>query len=147
MRDPEHRPTNSKERAKTTLRTWLTLSLLLIVVIGLVWYWEGENFSDRAVAGTYTFQQNGEILTLVLSPDHTFHQELNSAGIVRRAEGGWRVSGEGHIAFSSEFLKASGEEMSPAGQAYGQIENRFGLVSITLAPHPDGPRLHKKLFP
>ena len=120
--------------------------LLLTVTLGLFWYGEGENFSDGAVCGKYTFQQNGEAVTLVLTPDHRFHQELESAGTVRRADGNWRVSGEGHIAFSSEFLKVRGEEMSPAGQAYGQIENWFGIVSITLAPNPDGPKFDKKLF-
>jgi hypothetical protein len=125
---------------------WVGVVLLLTLTLGLFWYWEGENFSDGAVSGTYTFQLNGEKSILVLTPDHRFQQELDGPGAVRRAEGSWRVSGEGHIAFSSEFLKVSGEEMSPAGQAYGQIENWFGIVSITLAPNPDGPRFHKKLF-
>jgi hypothetical protein len=124
----------------------LGLIFLLIVVIGVFWYWEGENFSDGAVSGTYVLQLNGETSALVLRSDHSFQQELDVAGTVRRTEGTWRVSGEGHIAFSGEFLKVSGEEMSPAGQAYGQIENRFGLVSITLAPNPDGPRFREKLF-
>jgi len=131
---------------KVTGGAWVAVILLLTVVLGLFWYWEGENFSDGAVCGTYTLRQNGEVVTLVLTPDHRFQQELDGPGAVRRAEGSWRVSGEGHIAFSSEFLKVSGEEMSPAGQAYGQIENWFGIVSITLAPNPDGPRFHKKLF-
>ena len=131
---------------KVTGGAWVAVILLLTVALGLFWYWEGENFSDGAVCGTYTLRQNGEVVTLVLTPDHRFQQELDGPGAVRRAEGSWRVSGEGHIAFSSEFLKVSGEEMSPAGQAYGQIENWFGIVSITLAPNPDGPRFHKKLF-
>jgi len=131
---------------KVTGGAWVAVILLLTVVLCLFWYWEGENFSDGAVCGTYTLRQNGEVVTLVLTPDHRFQQELDGPGAVRRAEGSWRVSGEGHIAFSSEFLKVSGEEMSPAGQAYGQIENWFGIVSITLAPNPDGPRFHKKLF-
>jgi hypothetical protein len=132
---------------KMSAAVWLGLIFLLIVVIGVFWYWEGENFSDGAVSGTYVLQLNGERSTLVLRPDHSFQQELDSAGTVRRAEGNWHVFGEGGIAFSKEFLKVSGEEMGPSGRAYGQIENWFGLVSITLAPNPDGgPRFRKKLF-
>ncbi|MFY9646963.1 MAG: hypothetical protein WAK29_17420 [Terriglobales bacterium] len=131
---------------KLTVPSWVGLVFLLTVVVGTFWYWDAENFSASAVSGTYTHHLRGETSTLVLKPDGSFQQELDVAGTVRRAEGSWRVSGEGHIAFSGEFLKVSGEEMSPAGQAYGQIEKWFGVVSITLAPNPDGPRFHKKLF-
>jgi hypothetical protein len=131
---------------KMTVPAQLGVIFLLIIAIWVFWYWEGENFSDGAVSGTYALQLNGEASNLVLRPDHSFQQELDSAGTVRRAEGSWRVSGEGHIAFSTEFLKVSGEEISPAGQAYGQIKNWFRLISITLAPNPDGPTFHKKWF-
>jgi hypothetical protein len=124
----------------------LGVILLLVVAIPTFWYWEGENFSDGTVSGTYFLQLNGESSTLVLRPDHSFQQELDSAGTVKRVEGNWRVFGEGHIAFSPEFLKVSGEELSPAEQVYGQIQNWFGLVSITLAPNPNGPTFHKELF-
>ena len=131
---------------RMTVLAWLGVIFLFTIVIGVFWYWEGENFSVGTVSGTYDLKLSGEASTLVLRPDHSFQQELDSAGIVRRVEGSWRLSGEGHIAFSREFLQLSGEEMSPAGQAYGQIENWFGLVSITLAPNPNGPRFHKRLF-
>jgi hypothetical protein len=131
---------------RMTVVGWLGVIFLFTIVIGVFWYWEGENFSVGTVSGTYDLKLSEEASTLVLRPDHSFQQELDSAGIVRRVEGSWRISGEGHIAFSREFLQLSGEEMSPAGQAYGQIENWFGLVSITLAPNPNGPRFHKRLF-
>jgi len=131
---------------RMTVLAWLGVIFLFTIVIGVFWYWEGENFSVGTVSGTYDLKLSEEASTLVLRPDHSFQQELDSAGIVRRVEGSWRISGEGHIAFSREFLQLSGEEMSPAGQAYGQIENWFGLVSITLAPNPNGPRFHKRLF-
>ena len=128
------------------MRMTLVVIFLLVISIPIFWYWEGENFSDGAVYGTYALSLDGETSSLILTRDHLFRQQLDNAGTVKRAEGSWRVSGEGHIAFSKDFLKVPGEEMSPAGQAYGQIENWFGLVSITLAPNPDGPRFHKKLF-
>jgi len=139
--------TGRERRAmKVTGAAWAAVILLLTVALGLFWYWEGENFSDGAVCGTYTLRQNGEAVTLVLTPDHRFQQELESAGTVRRAEGGWHIFGEGGIGFSEEFLNVTGEEMGPSGRPYGQIRNWFGIVSITLAPNPGGPRLHKKLF-
>jgi hypothetical protein len=124
----------------------LGVIFLLITAIFTFWFWEGENFSDRAVAGTYTLQLRGEKATLVLKPDHSFQQELDSAGTVKRAEGGWSVFGEGHIELSKEFLILPGQETSPSGAAYGVIVNRFGFVSIAMNPNGDGPRFHKNLF-
>ena len=120
--------------------------VLLVCVAFAFWYVEAGNFSDGKMSGTYILQQGGEMSTLILGLDHSFHQQLNRSGAVSRAEGSWRISGEGHIAFSKEFLKVSGQEMSPAGQGYGQIENWFGLVSINLAPNPGGPTFRRKLF-
>ena len=131
---------------ESVLRRSIGGILLLICLIFVIWYVEAGNFSDSKISGTYILQQGGEMSTLILERNHSFQQQLDRSGTVKRAEGSWRVSGEGHIAFSREFLRVSGEEMSPAGQAYGQIENWFGLVSITLAPNPNGPRFHKKLL-
>ena len=132
--------------SESTTRKSIGAVLLLVCVTFTFWYVEAGNFSDSKMSGTYILQQGGEMSTLILGLDHSFQQQLDRSGIVSRAEGSWRVSGEGHIAFSKEFLKVSGEEMSPAGQAYGQIENWFGLVSIALAPNPDGPTFRKKWF-
>jgi len=74
----------------------VVLSLLVITIPGF-WYWEGENFSDGAVCGTYALRLDGETSSLSLTRDHAFRQELDTAGTVRRAQGSWRVSGEGHI--------------------------------------------------
>lgn len=135
-----------------TVRTFLMLlamSLLLIAAIFTFWFWEGENFSESAVSGTYTVRIDGEKSTLILRPDHSFQQQLDSGGTVKRAEGTWSVFGEGHIEFSPEFLILTGEEISPSGAggaAYGVIVNRFGFVSIALNRDGDGPKFHKKWF-
>jgi hypothetical protein len=131
---------------KMNTRASIGVILLLVAALGLFWYSEGGNFSDHAVSGTYILQLNDEVSTLVLRPDHSFQQSLDRPGSTRRADGNWRISGEGHIAFSAEFIAVSGEEMSATGQAYGQVENWFGLMSIVLAPNPNGPRFHKRLF-
>jgi hypothetical protein len=126
--------------------TGLGVIFVLITAIFTFWFWEAGNFSGRAVSGTYVIQLHGEKETLILRADHSFQQELDSGGTGKRAEGGWSVSGEGHIEFSPGFLSLAGEEVSPSGAAYGVIVNRFGFVSIALNPDGDGPRFHKKLF-
>jgi hypothetical protein len=119
---------------------------VIFISIWVFWFRQANNFSDSAVSGTYVLQGNRDTSTLVLRTDHIFVQELNSAGSSKHAEGTWKTSSEGHIEFSKEFLKLSGQQLNPAGQAYGQIDNQFGLLSLTLAPNPDGPRFHKRLF-
>ena len=44
---------------KKTKATRLGIAFLLTGIVAVFWYWEGENFSDRAVSGTYTFRLNG----------------------------------------------------------------------------------------
>ena len=132
-----------------TVRTFLMLlAMIFLLMAGIFTFWfrEGENFGEGAVSGTYTVRSDGEKSTLILRADHSFQQELDSGGTVKRAEGKWHVFGEGGIAFSGEFLQVSGEVMGPGGEAYGQIRNLFGFVSIALNPDGDGPRFHKKLF-
>jgi hypothetical protein len=122
------------------------VTILLAYLIFAFYYVEAGNLSDSAVSGTYTLQLRDEKSTLTLNPDHSFQQELERAGAVLHAHGEWRLSGEGHIAFSGEFLRVSGQELSTAGQAYGQVRNRFGLLSMTLAPDSGGPSFRKKVF-
>jgi hypothetical protein len=105
----------------TTARLSVTF-LLIIIGIGVFWYWEGENFTDGAVSGTYVFRLNGETSTLVLRSDHVFEQELESAGMLRRAEGSWSVFGEGHIEFSPELLRVSGAEISASERPTGRLK-------------------------
>ena len=131
---------------RNVLRRTIGTAVLLILLTFVFWYVQAGDFSDSDVSGTYILQQNDETSTLILRPDHSFQQEVVETGKVTRADGIWRVSGEGHIAFSAEFLRVHGEQVSPAGQAYGQIHNWFGLVSITLPPDPSGPRFRRKLF-
>ena len=139
----------SGERMKMTVRTFLMLlAMIFLLMAGIFtfWFWEGENFGEGAVSGTYTVRSDGEKSTLILRADHSFQQELDSGGTVKRAEGTWSVSGEGHIEFSPGFLSIAGEGVSPSGAAYGVIVNRFGFVSIALNPDGDGPKFHKEWF-
>lgn len=142
---------NNETLPRTSPRKLLRSSLILIALFAVFafWYVEASNFSDGNVPGTYELRRDGEWSILVLQGDHTFHQRLYSGATTKSASGSWRLfpsDSQSHIQLSKEFLKLSGQELNPDGTAYGQLENYFGLLSITMAPNPDGPRLHKKLF-
>src|ERR1035441_3755854 len=110
------------------------LRILFVVLICFVlWYTVASDYGDGVTSGTYHLAQNGETSTLVLKPDHTFQQELNKLGNVKRAAGTWRRFGEGAIEFSKECVRVSGQELGQDGTPYGEIHKRFGLlVSLTL---------------
>jgi hypothetical protein len=48
---------------------------------------------------------------LVLKPDHTFEQAINSLGVTKQAKGSWSLGQNGDIVFSKDFLKTSGEPL------------------------------------
>jgi hypothetical protein len=123
------------------------LLAFLAIVLFCFWYWEAENYSQSSMSGTYTFHSEKEKSILVLRADHTFQQELERDGNVKRASGSWRITGLGHISFSREFLMMSGEESCYEEPACGLVRNNFGFVSFALGLTPDeGPTFHKRLF-
>jgi hypothetical protein len=74
-----------------------------------------------------------------------FQQELGRSGHVEHAQGEWRLFGEGHAAFSEQFLTIHGEPLDSDGTAYGVVKKSFGILpSICLDPSPGGPTYHKK---
>src|SRR5579859_3203035 len=67
--------------------------------------------------------------TLFLNKDQSFQQELSRDGKVERTQGSWRRLGEGGVVFSKEFLKVSGQEIRPDGQA--APESRWAAACCT----------------
>ena len=126
---------------------WLIGGVVIFIVLFWVGYTIIADYGDEVVSGTYTLDLNGERSTLVLKGDHTFQQELSRSGHVEHAQGEWGLFGEGHIAFSQQFLTIHGEELSSGGTAYGVVKKSFGILpSICLDPNPGGPTYHKKPF-
>ena|SRR6202035_1176614 len=125
----------------------VTGGILLLILVFWVWYSVAADYGYSAVSGTYTFRLNGEASTLVLRKDHTFQQELTHQGRVERAQGNWRRIGEGGVVFSKEFLRVSGQEVRPDGEADGEVQKRFlGLfLSIRFNPEPNGPSFYRKV--
>jgi hypothetical protein len=121
--------------------------ILLSILLFWVWYSVAANYDYGALAGTYVFDGSGEKCTLYLRPDRTFAQELSRSGEIQKSQGHWDRYGQAHVSFSNEFLKLSGEEMNADGQAHGQFDKTLGIFPIlVLAPLPNGPQFHKKLF-
>jgi hypothetical protein len=123
---------------------WIAFS----AIVFWVWYTVAADYGYRAVSGTYVLRRDGETSTLVLRQDRSFQQELTQDGKRTRAQGTWRRFGEGNIAFSKEFLKASVQETGSDEEVYGRVEKKFlGLIpSIVFDPDSGGPTFHKKLF-
>ena len=125
----------------------VTVGVFLSIVLLLVWYWVYAQNDYGALAGTYVFRGNGETCTLYLRPDRTFVQEVSHSGEIQRAQGSWHRYGEAHVSFSDGFLKLSGEELNADGQAHGQFDKTLGIFPIlVLAPLPNGPTFHRRLF-
>jgi hypothetical protein len=125
----------------------LAFGIILLIILFCVWYSVAANYDYGALAGTYIFHGNGETCTLYLRPDRTFVQDLSRSGEIQKSQGRWDRYGEAHVSFSSEFLKLSGEEMNANGQAHGQFDKTLGIFpTLVLAPLPNGPQFHKKLF-
>jgi hypothetical protein len=121
--------------------------VVLLILLFCGWYSVADNYGDGAISGIYALRSNVDASTVVLRPDHSFQQELNHSGEVKHAEGRWHRSGESGIEFSKEFLKVSGQELGPQGEAFGHVKRKFGLfLSIALNPEPGGPTFQKKLF-
>jgi hypothetical protein len=125
----------------------MVLWILFAIVLFCAWWYVAFNYGYSALTGTYVFHRSGEVCTLYLRPDRTFVQELSRSGESQKSQGHWHRYGESHVSFSNEFLKLSGEEMNAAGEAHGEFGKTLGIFPfLVLAPLPDGPRFHKKLF-
>jgi hypothetical protein len=125
------------------------LLLLIAILLFWTWYWKAVDYSDNAIAGTYTYAGNGETSTLVLKKDQTFQQELNRGGTSEHAQGNWRRYGEGGIAFSKGFVPVATVKAESDGRMRGEVRKVFlELVPvIVLGPDRDnGPRFHRSFF-
>jgi hypothetical protein len=102
-------------------------TILLLPVLCFFWLLEAMNYGDSVAAGTYHFARNGEASTLVLRPDHTFHQQLTRSEQTSHAEGTRRRVGESGVSFSKEFLVVSGDEPEPDGTTFSELRKTLGL--------------------
>jgi hypothetical protein len=117
-----------------------------------------SDYDYGALAGTYSFDENGVASTLVLRPDRSFHQEVVRRGQREVADGNWRRSGMAGVNFSREFLRLPGaktftEEFGMSygneddSEFYGHFDKIVGIYPIlNLNANPPGPTLYWKWF-
>jgi len=115
--------------------------LVILTLLFCAWYSIAADYGYKAVSGKYRFQGEDEISTLILTPDHSFRQELNRSGTTEHARGSWQRIGEGGVVFSKEFLRVKGQTARQDGQVDGEIVKRYlELVpSIAFETEPGGP--------
>jgi hypothetical protein len=135
------------QKAKKNRLAVAAAAFLLMLVLFTGWYAVAANYDYPALSGVYVLNQNAEKCVLDLHSDRTFTEELVRSGNVQRATGTWHRYGESHVSFSQEFLTLAGQELNASGEPHGEFGKRLGLFPIlTLAPLPNGPKLHKHFF-
>ena len=102
---------------------WL---LFVFVVLWFGYSWIAD-YGDRVASGTYAAVVDGQTSTLLLRPDHTFHQVRIANGMSAQADGTWRRFGEGGLVFSKSFLAMPHEQISADGSAYGALYKTLGV--------------------
>jgi len=75
----------------------------------VLWYGRVDPSPTNTVSCTYTGDENGVSASLVVKPDHTFEQVINTLGVTKQAKGSWSFGQNGDIVFSKDFLKISGD--------------------------------------
>ena len=134
--------TPKEKRFDRTLAGAILLALFLLCF----WYVKAESIFDEDVPGTYTLHHGQLAVSLTITPDHRFQEEIRTVDKVERAEGTWHISGQGHIGFSREFIVLPGQEICYENPSCGSISNSFGFMSISLGLNTPGLRFRKNLF-
>jgi hypothetical protein len=120
---------------------------LIFFIVFACWYYEGDNFTDKNIPGSYVADgsQNSDILTLL--PDHTYEQSALLSGRQAKASGIWRLMGnaDAHIMFEGSFLDAPAAAVGQDDHyAFGMFDNLFGYLTLTLQSDSTPLIFHKK---
>lgn len=107
-------------------------SLIAVFACFVTWFVLASDYGDHVYIGEYHLFNRLERSRLVLRPNHTFFQELIRDSSKQTAEGTWRSSGLGGIAFSKELLVVSGQDLAGDGTAYGDIKKAFGIIPMSI---------------
>ena len=128
------------EAMKALVLTAKAIALLLgafaIFWFGYIWI---ADYGDGVASGTYEALAEGQRTTLVLRPDHTFHQTRVSSGATLQGDGTWRRIGEGGIVLSGSVLALPGQRLMPNGDAYATLNKTAGIwphSSLSTPPRP-----------
>jgi len=129
----------------TTKAAALCLGVLAIFWFGYIWV---ADYGDGVASGTYEAIADGQRTTLVLSPDHTFHQTRVSSGVPMQGNGTWRRIGEGGLVFSGAILALPHQRLMQNGDAYATLNKTAGIWPpfISLDSTTTAPIYRKSLF-
>jgi len=113
----------------------------------VLWYGKVDLSPTNTVSGTYAGDENGVSASLVLKPDHTFAQAINTLGVAKQAKGSWSLGQNGDIVFSKDFLKTSGEPLRSDETASAEDPKGSNLqIQIALTTSSGVPTFRKKQF-
>ena len=122
----------------------LFLGVIVIFWFGYIWV---ADYGDGVASGTYEARANGQKTTLLLRPDHTFHQTSVSSGVSVQADGTWRRIGEGGLVFSGPILVLPHQRLMQNGDAYATLYKTWGIWPfISLDSTATAPIYRKSLF-
>ena len=123
----------------------LLLGALAVFWFGYIWI---ADYGDRVASGTYEALADGQKTTLVLRPDHTFHQTRVNSGVLVQGDGTWRRIGEGGLVFSGAVLALPHQRLMPNGDAYATLYKTAGIWPpfISLDSTTAAPIYRKSLF-
>lgn len=124
---------------------FLFLGVITIFWFGYIWV---ADYGDGVASGTYEALADGQRTTLVLRPDHTFHQTRVNSGVTVQGDGTWRRIGEGGLVFSGAILALPHQRLMPNGDAYASLNKTAGIwpVFISLDSTTTAPIYRKSLF-
>ena len=102
----------------------LIVGVCLVLWFGYAWV---ADYGDGVASGTYKAVSDGTETTLVLEPDHSFHQtRVGAKGPVSGA-GTWRRFGESGLVFSGSMLQLPHQRVMPNGDAYATLYKTAGI--------------------
>ena len=129
----------------TTKAAALLFGTFAIFWFGYVWL---ADYGDGVASGTYEALAEGQRATLVLRPDHTFHQTRVRNGATVQGDGTWRKIGEGGLVLSGSVLALPGQRLMPNGDAYATLNKTAGIWPpfISLDSTTTAPIYKKRLF-
>jgi hypothetical protein len=122
--------------------------LSTFVIFGF-WYYEGNNFTDRNIPGTYIADGSGRSDRLTIKPDYTYEQNAVVDGQIKQASGIWILGGnvDAHIVFEGSFLNAPAAAVGRDDHyAFGMFDNLFGFLTLTLQSDRTPLEFHEKYW-
>lgn len=109
--------------------------------------WYGKESAGDSLVGTYKGDEPNVTATLALGADHSFTQEVVQNDVNRRAVGTWEQDSNGTVLFSKQFLKTSGEALSPYETASSMDPRGSNLqIEISQSEHLAEPVFWKHLL-